>query len=341
MPKHHLTKSTPLDSSEVRHDADDALPSPSATAALSPKHQGPTMKDSLFPKLWTPGMAKKAAPVERPKILKMALDMSNFGKKPTSLAQKTDTSSNKRSVTSTYGLSSKRRTKTSEIPEFCLTSDIREMPHVERVLFANGPDITVMLGTIPIATMPKYVLMQCSGMAYKHFSNDPDATSITFAANSMDVEAAKALLDWMDEMTYQGRVYSVTLDGDEKYDIKNLKICQAARVLGLKNMYVGHFTKLLCDRVRSRPSLLFMSVVCELAYPENDPIFECLANNLVIQTFGKEDFRLSKDIEELQARFPTLKALMAKIEQRVKNSRAADRHRGLKSRDQSSDSRRK
>ncbi|OAK93825.1 hypothetical protein IQ06DRAFT_364161 [Phaeosphaeriaceae sp. SRC1lsM3a] len=330
---------TPVDQ-EQRH-AENAPKSPTTGKELPSKQQGPAINTSMFPKLWTPDMAKKAAPVEKPKVLKMALDMSKFGKKSTPVAQKTEASSNKRSVTPTHSLSSKRRVKTAEVPEICLTKDIREMTHAERVIFSNGPDVTVMLGTIVLAMLPKYVLMQCSSIAYKYFSSNPNATSITFAAGSMDAEAAKAHLEWMAEMTYQGRVYSITLNGDEKNDGKNLKICRAARVLGLKNMYVGHFTKLLCDRVRSRPSRQFMSLICELAYPENDPIFECLANNLVNQTLDKDETKLSKDVRELCAQYPLLGEQLAKVVQRIKNSRAADRRRGPKSRAQSSDSPRK
>lgn len=335
------TDAAPMQALEEQRHAENAPKSPTTGKELPSKQQGPAINTSMFPKLWTPDMAKKAAPVEKPKVLKMALDMSKFGKKSTPVAQKTEASSNKRSVTPTHSLSSKRRVKTAEVPEICLTKDIREMTHAERVIFSNGPDVTVMLGTIVLAMLPKYVLMQCSSIAYKYFSSNPNATSITFAAGSMDAEAAKAHLEWMAEMTYQGRVYSITLNGDEKNDGKNLKICRAARVLGLKNMYVGHFTKLLCDRVRSRPSRQFMSLICELAYPENDPIFECLANNLVNQTLDKDETKLSKDVRELCAQYPLLGEQLAKVVQRIKNSRAADRRRGPKSRAQSSDSPRK
>jgi hypothetical protein len=129
-------------------------------------------------------------------------------------------------------------------------------------------------------------------------------------------------------MTYQGRVYSITLNGEEKHNLKNLKICQAARVMGLNNTYVGHFTKVLCDRVRSNTSSLeFLSAICALAYPENDPIFECLANNLVNQQ-GSTGFKRAEDLEALLVKFPLLKEKMDKIQVRVRNSRLADKRKG-------------
>lgn len=317
----------------------DAAQAPSSAPELPSKQQGPAINTSMLPKMWTPEMAKRAPAVEKPKVLKMALDMSKFGKKSAPAAQKLAPSSKKHTVTATHGLSLTRRAKTDEVPKFHLHKDIREMPLAERVIFANGPEVSVNLGATTLATLPKYVLMQCSSIAYRHFTEDPDATSITFPAGSMDAEAAKTHLSWIFEMTYQGRVYSVTLNGDEKHDLQNLKICRAARILGLTNMYVGHFTKILCDRVRSRPSYQFMSQVCELAYPSNDPIFECLSNNLVNQTMGKEDAELAKDVEKLCTQYPVLKEKMVKIERRVKDSRAADKRKGRKSRDHSNDGR--
>jgi uncharacterized coiled-coil protein SlyX len=295
---------------------------------------GPATNDSKFPKLWSPDMPKNVAPVEKPKVLKMAIDTSKFSKKaPSVSSQKAKSSDGKGHPAPIYGQSARHRTKTSVIPKFQVDKDIRHMSHAARVLFANGPEIDVMLGTTRLITLPKYILMQCSAKAYRHFTDHPEATTITFPADSMDVEVAKAHLQWMDEMTYQGRVYSLTLNADQKLDVKNLKICQAARVLGMNNTYVGHFTKVLCDRIRSsNPSLDFMSHICELAYPANDPIFDCLANNLVNQQLSKGAGK-SENFDKLCAKYPLLKEQMYKIEQRVKDSRAADKRMGVKPRD--------
>jgi hypothetical protein len=310
-------------------------PSPVAPTASSPgkESQGPAINSSKFPKLWSPEMVKKVAPVEKPKVLKMAIDTSKFGKKPSPAVKKPEPAKDNGLPVATYGQSSKSRPKTDVVPKFQVDKDIRHMPHAERVLFANGPEVAVMLGPTKLASLPKYVLLQCSGKAHKYFDEHPDATVITFPVGSMDAEAAKAHLAWMDEMTYQGRVYSLTLNGDEKFDAKNLKVCQAARVMDLNNTYVGHFTKVLCDRVRSKNvSMEFMSLVCELAYPANDPVFDCLANNLVNQQLGKNPGK-PDDLETLTTKYPHFKDKVTKIERRVKDSRAADKRKGMKSQD--------
>jgi len=313
-------------------------PATSAPNDASPKEEsaGPAINESKFPLLWSPDKPKKVIPpVEKPKTLVMAIDTSKFGKKPAPvvLKKKPEPVNGKGFSTPSYGQSTKHRAKTDVVPAFNVDKDIRQMPHAQRVLYANGPEVTVTMGGMKLATLPKYVLMQCSGKAYKYFTEHPGATSLTFAAGCMDADAAIAHLQWMDEMTYQGRVYSLTLNGDEKFDLKNLKICQAARVMGLNNTYVGHFTKVLCDRIRSNTSSLeFLSAICELAYPANDPIFECLANNLVNQQ-GSKAFKRTEDLETLLAKYPDLEEKMAKIAVRVKNSRAADKRKGAASRD--------
>jgi len=293
----------------------------------SSNKDGPTVNESKYPKLWSPDMPlRKVAPVEKPKVLKMAIDTSKYVKKaPAAVAKKPESLNGK--AKPTYGQSTRHRAKTSVVPKFKVDKDIRHMSHTDRVLFANGPEVEAMLGSTSLMRLPKYILMQCSSKAYKYFTNKPDATSITFPTGSMDVDAAMAHLHWMDEMTYQGRVYSLTLNADEKFDVKNLKICQAARVMGLNNTYVGHFTKVMCDRVRKgNASTRFLSLICELAVPDNDPIFDCLANNLVNQQINKGAH--PAQLDELLTKHPHLKEQMSKIEQSVRDSRAGDKRKG-------------
>jgi hypothetical protein len=224
----------------------------------------------------------------------------------------------------------------SQVPAIDPSKDIRHMGHSERVLFANGPEIDVMLGDTKLATLPKYILMQCSTKANKYFTDHADATSITFPESSMEAEFAKLHLSWMDEMTYQGRVYSVTLNAE--LDARNVKICQAARAMGLNNTYVGHFTKILCDKIRTNTSSTeFMSMICEVANAENDPVFECLVNNLANQQMNKTAAREPEELALLSEKFPLFKEKMDVISHRVKNARAGDRRKARATRGPSHD----
>jgi hypothetical protein len=288
---------------------------------------GPAVNDAKFPKMWSPDTPRIVAPVEKPRVLKMAIDTSNFGKKLILAAQMSARVIDKGIAASSYGASSKDRAKTDVMPVINVSKDIRQMPHKERMLYANGPDVSVLVGSAKLATLPKYVLMQCSEEAYKHFMKNPDADSINFPVGSMDSDAARAHLQWMLEMTYQGRVYSLALNNDDKFNDKNLKTCQAARVMGLNNTYVGYFTKAMCDRIRlNNYSMEFVSQICDLIYTDNDPIFSCLANNLVNQRMNRATVK-PNGFDSLLDKYPLLKEKTAKIERRCQNGRAPEKGR--------------
>jgi hypothetical protein len=290
-----------------------------------PAARGPSFGE--FPTFVTKETLKVVPPPPAPKIMKFPMDMSRFGKKAVASTTPKRPSSpgagkTLNGHTSPWGAASKQaRVKTNTMPKFTPHKDIRHMPHGERVVFANGPDVIVKLGEVKLATIPKYILMQCSDLALKYFESKPEATTWVFPAGTMDAEAVKAHLAWMDEMTYQGRVYSITLNTSPEHDHKNLQICRAARVMGLNNTYVGHFTKQLCNRIREgTASSEFMDMVCELAYPKNDPIFECLANNLVNQ---KKLNQLQDEavFDKLVAKHGNLKQKIVQIEDKMAGRR--------------------
>jgi hypothetical protein len=290
-----------------------------ATKALRPSFGA-----SDFPTFVTKETLKVVPPAPKPKTLTFPMDMSKYGKKPTissathMMRPSPPVAADKIGHNTPWGHSSKQaRDKAGTMPEFNPSADVRHMPHGERVVYGNGPEVIVKLGDVKLATIPKYILMQCSSRALKYFTANPDATSWVLPAGSMDADAATAHLNWMDEMTYQSRVYSVRLLTDPVYDTKNLQICRAARVLGLNNTYVAQFTKQFCDRIRAQDvSFEFMDLVCQLAYPENDPIFDCLGNNLVNQK-KVGNAKAVADLEKLLAKHVLLKAKIEKIEKRI------------------------
>ncbi|KAH6633710.1 hypothetical protein C7974DRAFT_453215 [Boeremia exigua] len=273
------------------------------------KAKGPTVNLSGFPIFSTPATVKQVAPPPPAPKLRMPVDLTKFAKKPV-----TKTPASKTTVKAV----SANAAEDGPAPKMNPSADIRTKSLAERSLFANGPKVVVKMGETYLATVPKYILMQCSSKAFRHLSDNPDATSFSLPDGSMDVTAATAHLTWMKEMTFQGRVYSITLHSDEKFDDKNLQICRAARVLGLHSMYVGHFTKIFCDRIRSNNAVDgFLRKVVAAAYPDNDPIYDCLANNLA-------NLRLRKTIEnpaELEALLQQnegLKIKVEKIEERMR-----------------------
>jgi len=281
------------------------------------KATGPTFGKSDFPIFVTRETLKVVPPAPAPKKLTFPIDFNKYGKKsaqPLSPRNKVQIEAKR-----AWGLASKAaRDPRAAPPELNPSLDIRHMAHAQRALFANGPEVSILMGNVKLGTLPKFMLMQCSSTAYKHFTRHPSAPSFVLAADSMDVEAAKQHIQWMDEMTYQGRVYSLPLHTEQQHDEKNLRICRAARILGLNNTYVGHFTRQLCNRIRNQEATLaFAHLVCALATPDNDPIFDCLAHHLVHQRAHRANAVLNpQSVAALQAKHPMLARKIAAITQR-------------------------
>lgn len=298
---------------------------PKNTSAF--QQAGPAVGTSKSPTFLTQESLRVVPPAPAPKKLSFPIDFSKYGKKATLPTVKVvEPPIVKAGPVPTWGAAAKQaRTESAAVPPIEPSKDIRHMEHDRRMAYGNGPLIALSMGHVKLGTVPKYMFMQCSGKAYRYFTEHPDATSITFSTGSMDVDSAKAHITWMDEMTYQGRVYSITLNTDPKFDTKNLNICRAARVLGLNNTYVGHFTKQLCDRVRKQyVTPEFLHMVCALVYPENDPIFDCLANNLVNQR-ARNTLADPKLLAELIAQHLFLGEEIDKIEKRMAGARQSSR----------------
>lgn len=299
-------------------------PKKAAEEVSDSKTTGPAFGNADFPIFVTRETLKVVPLAPAPKKLTFPIDFNKYNKKSTQSIPSKEVQSykhGKAGTTRSWGLASKAvRDPNATPPELNPLLDIRHMTHAQRALYANGPEVSILMGSVELGIIPKFMLMQCSAIAHKHFTLNPTATSFVLAADSMDAEAAKLHIQWMDEMTYQGRVYSLTLEASQMYDIKNLQLCQAARVLGLNNSYVGHFTKQFCDRIRyCTLSLELADLICTLAYPDNDPIFDCLANQLAAQRarrVGTSGDLNTQAVATLEAKHAVLARKMAMIAQR-------------------------
>jgi hypothetical protein len=261
----------------------DTAPVQSVDADLA-KPAGPAVNTSEFPVYSTTATIKQiTAPPPAPK-LRMAVDMSKYAKKrsPATTIKPTVTEKQMDKATPVGG------NKDLPVPKIDIHSDIRSMPFHQRALFANGSTVQVKMGDVTLATLPKYLLMQCLNTAFKHFTNNPKASTLDFPPNSMHPAATAKIFKWMEDMAHRASNFSMSLYHDDKADEKNLHICRVARVLGLHNMYVGHFTKTYCDRIRVGIDIELMSKMVELAYPENDPIYKCLADNIAYHRYRGE-----------------------------------------------------
>ncbi|KAF2635696.1 hypothetical protein P280DRAFT_473622 [Massarina eburnea CBS 473.64] len=236
----------------------------------------PKTRDLTEPIFATPETIKKVEPVPPAPKLKLGLDMSKFGHKAPVVPSAPSNAHR------AYNLA----TKPDMVPTIMPDVDVRKMQAPERFAFGNGPTVTVKMGSEVLGHLPQYILRQCSEMANAHWEKNPGATSITFPANSMSKDAAMRHIDWMTQQTVAEKVFSIHLDQNEndRAHRSNLELVRAARVMGMTNIYVGHFTRHYCEKIRrGKVSQSLMSHIAQVAYLANDPIFDCLATNLAAQ----------------------------------------------------------
>ncbi|KAJ4360785.1 uncharacterized protein N0V89_001352 [Didymosphaeria variabile] len=238
---------------------------------------------------------KKVPPPPPARTLKLGIDPSKFQKK---------------SVAGHGGrfMFGSRRANEGP-PKIDTSKDIRKMSKEEREPFGYGPTVQFIIGNDTVASLPKYMLMQVSSKAFNHWTANPTALTIKFDAGSMTKEALNIHLEWITMHTHCSRVYSVSLK-PENSDRYNLEIVRCARVLGLHSMYMGHFTRLYCQKVRDGPTDELIALIEELAYTDDEPIFDCLANNMAMQHSKAK----AEDLQDWNIHLARLPKLAAKIQ---------------------------
>ncbi|KAK7180004.1 hypothetical protein PSPO01_14003 [Paraphaeosphaeria sporulosa] len=232
---------------------------------------------------------KKMPPPPPARTIKMAVDLSKYQKQPAGGSKK-------------FVFSSRHATEAP--PKIDVSKDIRAMSKEERKPFGYGPTVQITMGNETVAAVPKYVFMQVSFKAFKHWTDNPNAAAIRFEGGSMGKDALNVVLDWMTMHTYCKSVFSIKLR-PENSDRQNLQLVRCARVLGLHPMYVSQFTRGYCEQVRYGPSKELVALIEELVYTEDDPIFDCLANCMAMERSKIKPEHIGSWDDEL-ARLPKL-----------------------------------
>ncbi|CAI6333556.1 unnamed protein product [Periconia digitata] len=230
----------------------------------------PNTTTNFGPVFVTRDTIKKSTPVPPPKKLTMGIDLSKFGKKPAPIP--------------TVSPTSPRQGSKSFAPIVVDPSkDMRTMTVEQRFRLGNSRKVTVKLDSEPVGVVPMTMFMQCSRLANDYFTKNPLPDAMDFPEGSMTKAAAKTHVEWMRQHCHIQRVWSIRFSGDGQTDRNNFEVIRAARVMGLHNMYVGHFTRHYCENIRNSKkfySYEFMALVDEFAVPGNDPILDCLVANL-------------------------------------------------------------
>ncbi|KAF9741702.1 hypothetical protein PMIN06_001389 [Paraphaeosphaeria minitans] len=283
-------------------------PAKSHAASTAADDDFPALSPAEFPALGTPTPVrnlrlspfvtaeniKQMPPPPPARTMKMAVDLSKYKKQPAGGPKK-------------FVFGSRRATEAP--PKIDVSKDIRTMPKEERERFGCGPTVQIIMGNETVAAVPKYAFMQVSLKAYKHWTDNGTAAAIKFEGGSMSKDALNIVLDWMTMLTYCKSVFSIKLK-PENSDRQNLQLVRCARVLGLHPMYVSQFTRGYCEKLRDGPSKELVALIEELAYTEDDPIFDCLANCMAmgrskvkpedLGSWDEELFRLPKLARKVQ-----------------------------------------
>lgn len=293
--------------------------SSSSTISSDFPELSPASTNGAWPVFVTRDTVKHVTPVPPPKKLVMGIDMSKYVKNQQTVIIK-------QTIKKAAGAPSTKPTTWNVVPDIFPDKDMRKMSFQQRKVYGNGPEVKVMIGSDLVGTVPMAMFKQCSEIANTFFNKNATSDKIVFEEGNMTKEAAFAHLEWMEQHTWVQRVWSVTLDAKNTHRY-NLELVQAARVMGLHNMYVGHFTRHYCSMIRSGkcPSFELMALVVELQYPDNDPIFDCLAANIAIHHKETKD-SLRADLDKFLEEHKVLADRVERFkQQQPKNGRRYDK----------------
>lgn len=289
------------------------LDTPAKAPTTPPAQEGfPALSSVDFPALGSPPSSnvfqqtvfvtadriKKVPPPPPARKLTLGIDPSKFQKK---IPQPQPTTARRLLYTSRHG--------SSATPAIDPGKDIRRMSKEEREPLGYGPTVQIFLDNKMVATVPKYGFMHVSLKAFKYWNENPNATSMKFEAGAFTLDALSIQLEWITMHTYCNKVFSVNLK-PEAGDRQNLELFRCARALGLHPMYMGHFTRMYCDQIRKGPSFELIFLIEELTWDDADPIFECLANNWLLN-YSKAK---SEAIPAWESKLTCLPRLAAKIQ---------------------------
>jgi hypothetical protein len=188
--------------------------------------------------------------------------------------------------------------------------DIRDMTLQERSALFNGPSVNVMVGKENLRGFSKHMLMAVSPRIREYFLKNPKETYIAFPAGAVAVPVMQILRDYLRAMGTQKTVFSIKLRFNWQQDLAIRRDCC---YLGM-GMYVAHFTRQYCDKVREGFVGLDNIALIEKNTADDDALFKCLANNLAnmrrrgtlpdaeaFEEFLKKHPRLSQAIGSIDA----------------------------------------
>ncbi|KAF2788357.1 hypothetical protein K505DRAFT_421163 [Melanomma pulvis-pyrius CBS 109.77] len=272
----------------------------------------PAPRDIIAPVFVTPDMVKSVPPVAPAPVLKFPNKNLKETTTPPKLAKVALATLKKADMDAAKGAWS----ATGSLP------DVRNFPFEQRKELGQGPKTCIVLGEVPIQGVPKKMFMQVSEMANNFFTKQPHANQMHIPANSMVIAAARELMAWVSDVCTSPKEFSVKLrflSNTPDADAQNIAIMSAARYLGMST-YVRHFTRHYCDEIRRQMLSLKTIALIEKFFAVDDPVFECLVNNLAHHR-SKQNLPRQEQFEEFIKGHPKLAAAMEKANDAILRKR--------------------
>jgi hypothetical protein len=200
--------------------------------------------------------------------------------------------------------------------------DIRNLSRDQRENLGRGPKVTITVGGVPTPTMPKNMLMQVSEVANDYFTINPNAKVMPFPRGCMVGGAVCEFAKWINDICTAPKEFSVKIrfpDITKDADTQNLAIIQAARVLGMST-YVRHFTRHYCDEIRK--ALLPLDTIARIEQftATDDPVYECLVNNMA-HHWSKKNVADQQTLEQFLVAHPRLATDLEKANAKIQKKR--------------------
>lgn len=201
--------------------------------------------------------------------------------------------------------------------------DLRDMSLAERSTLFRGPSVNILVGNETLRGFSRNMFMAASPKIRNYFTENPNETYIAFPAGSIAVPVLNILRDYFRAMGTQKTVFSLKLRYNWQQDLVIRRDCC---YLGM-DKYVAHFTRQYCDKVRE--GFLSHENIGLIVKNTNDddPLFNCLANNLAVLR-RRGNIPDPEKFEEFLKHCPRLAQAIGSIETRIQADREKRRAMG-------------
>ncbi|KAF2703273.1 hypothetical protein K504DRAFT_508189 [Pleomassaria siparia CBS 279.74] len=287
--------------------------------------QSPAPHDLTAPVFITPATMKIGTPVPPRPVLKFPnknIGKQNSSKITTIAAPKPIIAAPKLATLDPEASNNKSTSGNGKGPWKSATGrvlDVRSLSREQREELGRGPKVSLEVRGVYIRGIPKGMFMQVSERAHDLFTKNPHMDVARFPESGMAPAAVKEIAAWITDICSAPKEFSLKIrfaGNTADADAQNLAIMNAARNLGM-SAYIRHFTRHYCEDIRKGITTMKLIALIERTATVDDPVFECLVNNLTLHRTMQNDAD-RQQFEEFLKDHKRLGEAMAKVDMKIK-----------------------